>query len=146
MPLASRNAGATWARVVVLAAALGGCGWSGLGKSDDVWKQDPNKVPADYKAELLAYLRTALPDPTSIREAYIAEPALKEFGKENRYAVCVRYNAKNRDGQYAGSKDAVAVYFAGRFNQLVEATRDQCATAAYQPFPELERLTRLDAH
>ena len=68
---------------------------------------------------------------------------LKPFGAESRYAACVRYNARDGEGQYAGSKDRIAVFYAGELNQLIIATPEQCGNAAYQPFPELESLKRL---
>ena len=70
-----------------------------------------------------------------------AEPVLKPFGAESRYAACVRYNARS-EGQYIGSKDRLAVFYSGQLNQLINATPEQCGTAAYQPFPELESLKR----
>jgi len=133
------------------ALALAGCSGGGLGdlpafgKASDAWNVDPNRFPADYRNELLSYLRVQLSDPTNVRAAYVTEPALRTFGTESRYAVCVRYNARNSEGRYQGSQDNIAIYYGGRLNQLREATAEQCGAVAYQPFPELEKLKRLDA-
>jgi hypothetical protein len=57
----------------------------------------------------------------------------------------VRYNARNTDGKYLGSKDGAAIYVAGkldRFLDMPKDVRELCKEAAYLPFPELERLTR----
>jgi hypothetical protein len=130
------------------ALALAGCGgsMSDVSKfgSTDAWKAEPNKFPADYKQDLLNHLRTELIDPTNIRAAFITEPALKPSGNESRYVVCLRYNARNSEGRYEGSKDTLVLFYGGQINQMLEAG-EQCKNAPYQPFPELERLKRLDA-
>jgi hypothetical protein len=101
-----------------------------------------NIEPANYKEETLAFLRTYLNDPTGVRDAAISQPVLKAVSGQTRYAACVRYNAKKSNGEYAGSKDRIAVFVSGRFDTLIETVRDQCKDANYEPFPELERLSR----
>lgn len=104
-------------------------------------------LPENYKAEIIAFMRTYLNDPANVRDAFITEPAMKPIGGRNQYAVCVRYNAKNTDGKYMGSKDAVAVFDRGRFDRMIDqfpkGTANPCAGAAdYKHFPELEALKR----
>jgi len=129
--------------------ALAGCGgvelsgWNVFYKSSDPYKVDPNKYPIEYKNELLKFLRTDLSDPTNIRSAFLSDPALMQFGSENRYAVCLRYNARDGAGQYQGSKDRIAIFYGAQINQIRDATKEECATAVYRPFPELEALKRL---
>jgi len=101
---------------------------------------DPNIVPTNYKQEILDTLMTSLSDPTNVRDAFITEPALQTAGREPRYIVCVRFNARNPSRQYAGSKDLIGVFYGGHLNQLIDPTKDQCVNAAYRPFPELEKL------
>ena len=103
---------------------------------------EPNILPENYKPEILAFLRTYLNDPTKIRGAFISEPALKAAGSDQRYAVCLRFNAKKSSGEYEGSNDRIVYFLAGKLDVMVEAKRDQCGDAAYKPFLELERLTR----
>jgi hypothetical protein len=103
---------------------------------------DPNIPPANYRAEILAFLRTYLNDPTRIRSAVISEPALRSTGRDDRYAVCLRFNARKNDGQYEGVRERIVFFLSGRLDTMVDAKRDQCAGAAYQPFPELEALAR----
>ena len=100
-----------------------------------------NVFPDNYRAEILAYQRSYLNDPTGIRSAAIAQPALRKVGSVERYAVCVRFNAKNAAGAYAGARDHLAIFLAGKLDQM-GPTREQCRDAAYEPFPELERLAR----
>ncbi|MBI3702632.1 MAG: hypothetical protein HY244_01970 [Rhizobiales bacterium] len=119
----------------MVALALAGCGSDG--KKAEI---DPNILPANYKQEIIDTLTHTLDDPTNVREAFISEPVLRPAGKEQRYTVCVRANARNLMRQYAGSKDRIGYFYAGHLNQLVDATKEQCGSAAYKPFPELEKL------
>ena len=48
--------------------------------------------------------------------------------------------ARDASRQYTGSTDRIAYFYGGHLNQLVEATKEQCGNAAYQPFPELEKI------
>jgi hypothetical protein len=100
--------------------------------------------PANYKAELLAFMRTYLNDPTNVREAAISEPIQRNIAGSRRYFLCVRYNARDTSGQYTGVADRAAFYLDGRFDRLIEKAQDFCPAPAqsYAAFPELERLTR----
>lgn len=128
-------------RIGLFAAAmmvLAGCGANDyLGKPKE---PEPNIVPVNYRQEIVDTLRQTLEDITNVRDAYVSEPALVPVGRDQRYAVCVRANSRNSVGQYTGSKDRIGYFFAGRLNQLVEATKEQCGNAAYKPFPELEKI------
>jgi hypothetical protein len=115
---------------------LAGCG----GRVSDT--TTANIEPMNFKEDTLAFLRTYLNDPTGIREASISPPVLKSVGGQTRYAACLRFNAKKSNGEYAGSKERMAVFMSGRFDRLVETVGDRCKDAVYQPFPELERLSR----
>lgn len=124
--------------VAAIAFALAGCAAGDyLGKPKE---PEPNVFPASYKKEIADTLTTTLEDPTNVRDAYASEPALTTVGKEQRYTVCVRANSRDSARQYMGSKDRIAVFFAGHLNQLVDATKEQCGNAAYKPFPELQKL------
>jgi hypothetical protein len=119
----------------IMSLAVAGCA-----STDATKEPDPNIVPANYKQEIIDILTTTLSDPTNVRDAFITEPALGTAGREPRYIVCGRYNARGANRQYMGSKDFIGFFYAGHLNQLVEPTTDQCAKAAYRPFPELEKL------
>jgi hypothetical protein len=58
-----------------------------------------------------------------------------------RYVSCVRFNAKAPGGAYVGVREHLAIFLAGKLDQM-GVTRELCKDAAYEPFPELERLTR----
>jgi hypothetical protein len=138
--------------VLTLAVALAGCGSS---RSREEREARINVYPDNYRADLQAGLHAYVIDPTNIRDAYVSDPAIKPLGAQNRYVACVRYNAKNSDGRYTGSKDVLAIFLSGRFDQFVElqlnpanqssqatAMKELCAQAEYKRFPELEAMTR----
>ena len=100
-----------------------------------------NIFPERYRAEILAYQKSFLNDPTGVRSAAISQPVLRKVGSVERYVVCVRFNAKQPSGGYAGVRDHMAIFLAGKLDQM-GVTRELCKDAAYEPFPELERLAR----
>ena len=131
----------TFARTAMLAIVLAFPGCSSFGgKSSNAPPVEINVMPSNYRAKLVTFLTNHLTNPVGVRDAYISEPKLQPIGTENLYVVCVRYNAKDGYGQYAGTRDHIAIYFAGNLNQYLLATGEQCANAAYQRFPELEAL------
>jgi hypothetical protein len=124
----------------VLCAGVAGC--SSLQPEPAPIVSEPNVLPTNYRPDILAFLRTYLNDPTRIRSASISEPALRSTGRDDRYAVCLRFNARKSNGEYEGVKERIVFFLAGRLDAMTEARRDQCKGADYQPFPELESLTR----
>src|SRR5438477_10047891 len=107
---------------------------------DDAGAANPR--PENYKSDILAMLHVYFRDPTQIRDAAASEPKLLLVGQRNRYVVCLRLNAKKSDGEYAGTKQYLAVFSGGRLDQMVEAKPEDCAGAEYRPFPEAETLSR----
>ncbi len=127
--------------ILVLALTLGGC--------NTEWQQERERselshsvAPASYKTDIIAFMHTYLNDPTGVRDAFVSPPAKRAFDGINRYASCLRYTAKKINGQYASSKDSLVLYRDGRLDRMIDNAREQCKDAQYQPFPELERLTR----
>ena len=132
MPLDSNALATRTARTLLashLAAffwALAGC--SQFGKPEE--KPEPNIYPANYKKDLSAYLRENSDVLVNASTTYISTPALKQFGSESRFFVCLRIDGQN------GRKEKFVVFYAGLINQFVDATSEQCGAAAYQSFPE----------
>jgi hypothetical protein len=140
--------------ILCLAAGLSAC----AGGRYDVLNVSAktNAAPTNAKADILAFLRTYLNDPTNIRDTALTEPLLLRVGTEPRYVVCVRFNAKNANGKFAGVIDTAAVFNAAKLDRFIDLTpdpnasdaairaqlREPCRTAAYRPFPELQQLTR----
>jgi len=139
---------------IALTVALAGCSSGSLREEREA---RINVYPDNYRADLLAALHTYVSDPINIRDAYVSDPTIKPVGRQNRYAACVRFNARNSDGRYTGSRDVVAVFVAGRFDQFVDTStqlglasqanqvtfvKELCGQAEYKRFPELEAMTR----
>lgn len=134
--------------VVALAtASLGGCATE-IGPSSSELKANwdaQNVFPERYRQDLLAFLHTYLNDPSHIRDAGVSQPQLKYIGPGDRYVACVRYNARNTDGKYQGSKDGAATYVSGKLDRFLDTpkeVRELCKDVTFAPFPELEKLTR----
>ena len=128
--------------LVALLLTLAGCSSWWDKKEPPV---DPNLFPTDYKKEILDTMRKSLTVNTNVRDAYLSAPVLTPVGKEQRYTACLRSNSRDITGSYTGAKDRIAYFYGGHLNQLVEATPEQCANAAYVPFPELEHLCEAKA-
>ncbi len=132
---------------LVAAFALGACS-TNVGPSPAELKatwETQNVVPQGYKSDLLAFMRTYLNDPTHIRGAAVSQPQRKFIGPGDRYVVCVRFNARNTDGKYAGSKEGAATFVSGKLDRFIDGPKEAhelCKDAAFAPFPELEKLTR----
>jgi hypothetical protein len=99
-----------------------------------------NVYPEGYKSEVLAYLRNYLNDLTGVRDAGISVPAMRKVGNLERYVSCVRFSART-PGASASGREYLVIFLAGKLDQM-GVTREDCKDAAYQPFPELERLRR----
>ena len=143
-------------------AAMGGCADRYQIELQRKSLEAQNIPPANYKTDLLAFLQTYLNNPEDVRGTALSEPQKLLVIDTERYAACLRYNAKNSAGRYLGLRDHLVVFISGKLDRLIElgrVTRERsgggllggaplqplrefCATAALQPFPELERLRR----
>jgi hypothetical protein len=125
----------------------------------DAIRKAQNIFPANYKADVTAFLRNYLNDPSGIRGAAISTPQLKNLPTGERYIACLHYDAKKTSGQYAGLKTVLIVFISGRLDRFVDPppgrdARDENATArrreireackdvSFSPFPELQNLKR----
>lgn len=126
---------------MAFAIGLAGCDpeWR---RSRELAERQNTTPPISYRSDITAFMRTYLNDPTRIRDAGVSEPALKDFDNASRYVVCVRYSVRKSDGQYAPVKDSLVLFRDGRLDRIVDNAREACKDAAYQPFPQLEQLTR----
>jgi len=68
-----------------------------------------------------------------VRDAFITNPRWTRQGASLHRLRPIQCPWRKR--QYMGSKDFIGFFYAGHLNQLVEPTTDQCAKAAYRPFP-----------
>jgi len=132
-------------RVAALAfsLALTGCNSEWIGARDRAITANTTPPGPSYKAEVVAFMRTYLNDPTGVKDAFISEPALRSLESVDRYSLCLRYTARKGPGQpYAASKDSLVLFREGRLDRIIDAAREACKDAAYQPFRELEQLKR----
>ena len=139
---------AWWRRAGLLAGVallLGACAGHSLSDGGSGGDGGIHAFPDNYKADILAAMHAYVNDPTGIRDASISAPAIKDVpGSGSRYIVCLRFNAKQSNGAYAGEQQIAAMFLAGRFDDFLDpmTSHAPCAGAAYAPFPELERLKR----
>jgi hypothetical protein len=129
--------------LLALGVTMSACASNNYEVSAEVRKAEweaKNVYPQAYRAEILAYLRTYLNDPSGLKEAAISEPVLKPMGLGQRYVSCVRYRAK-AGGDLGSIKDHLVVFVQGKLDAFKEG-KEQCSGATYISFPELETLTR----
>lgn len=144
MPVTPGKLQAKVSRVLVLSFSFALFGCSSEWKAARDLSREINAKPPGptYKADVVAFMHTYLNNPTGVRDAFLSEPALRTFDSVERYTACLRYTARKSDGQYAPSKDSLVIFRDGRLDRIADAAREACKDAAYQPFPELERLGR----
>jgi hypothetical protein len=116
------------------------------GELKAAWESS-NVPPANYKADIIAFMRTYLNDPSNVRNAAVSTPALKTLPGDpgERFISCLRFNAKKSDGVYAGNKTGIVVYGSGKLDRFVDTPKIShavCDNVALEPFPELQQLTR----
>ena len=136
---------AKWAAMLMLPIALAACAGSDDGRSitytDDRGVAD-QPYPNNSRAELLAFMKTYLNNPASVRDAAVAEPVQRTVGGRLRYVSCLRFTPRQSDGSYREPRERAILYVNARLDRLVEDAAEVCAGAVYAPFPELEKLTR----
>jgi hypothetical protein len=98
--------------------------------------------PANYKTEILAFLKTYLNNPVGVHEAVIAEPVQRTVGGRPRYVSCLRFAERQSDGTYREARERAVLFVDGRLDRIIPNGAEECAGAAYVGFPELEKLTR----
>jgi hypothetical protein len=144
--------------ILLIGVAASGCADRYAIETERKMLEAQNVRPANYKPDLLAFMRSYLNNPENVRNAAMSEPQKLMVIDLERYASCLRYNAKDNTGRYTGLRDRLAVFISGKFDRLIELSpaergagagsetyrllREYCASASYQPFPELEQLRR----
>ena len=133
------------AAILLLPLMVAACAGSDDGKSitytNDRGVGD-QPFPANYRPELLAFLKTYLTNPVGVHDAALAEPVQHTVGGRLRYVSCLRYNPRDSNGSYPGVRERAVVYVDARLDRMLENAGDVCAGAVYAPFPEMEKMTR----
>jgi hypothetical protein len=136
---------AKFAGVLLLPILLAACASSDESKpitfTDDRGVSD-QPFPQDYRAEILAFMRTYLNNPVGVHDAAMAAPVQRTLGRRLRYVSCLRFTPRESDGSYGQPRERAIVYVDGRLDRVVENAGESCAGATYAPFPELEKMTR----
>jgi hypothetical protein len=129
----------------MLPIALAACAGSNDGRSitytDDRGVAD-QPYPDNYRAEILAFMRTYLNDPRGLRDAAMAEPVQRTVGGRLRYVSCLRFTPRESDGSYRELRERAVLFVDRRLDRVVEDASEICAGAVYVPFAELGKLTR----
>lgn len=129
---------------MLLPIALAGCLGSEDGRTTSFMEDGSatQRYPDNYRAELLAFMRTYLNNPVGVRNAEMAEPVQRTVGGRVRYVSCLRFYPRESDGTYRETRERAVLYVNGRLDRLVENAGEVCAGAVYAPFPELEKMVR----
>lgn len=134
-----------WAAILLLPIALAACAGSDDGRS--ITYTDDRGVanqpfPDNYRAEILAFMKTYLNNPVGVHDAAMADPVQRTVGGRLRYVSCLRFTPRESDGSYREVRERAILYVNGRLDRVVENASDSCAGAVYAPFPDMEKLTR----
>jgi hypothetical protein len=133
------------AAILLLPIALAACAGSEDGRSitytDDRGVAD-QPYPNNYRAEVLAFMKSYLNNPAGVHDAAMADPVQRTVGGRLRYVSCLRFTPREADGSYGELRERAILYVNGRLDRMVENASDTCAGAVYAPFAEMEKLTR----
>jgi len=133
------------AAILLLPIALAACASSDESKSitftDDRGVAN-QPFPSNYRAEILAFMKTYLNNPAGVRDAAIAEPVQRTIGGRLRYVSCLRFAARESDGSYREPRERAVLFVDSRLDRVIENASEPCAGLAYAPFPDLEKMTR----
>jgi hypothetical protein len=130
--------------VLILPIALAACAGGDESRSlfGDNSKDPPQYAPTNYRAELLAFLKTYLNNPVGVRDAALGEPVTRDINGKTRYITCLRFSARESDGSYREPRERAVVFLSGRLDRMIEKGGELCAGVAMSPFPEMEKMTR----
>ncbi len=134
-----------WPVLALIAGLLAGCSGDSKvldyitpGKVPDAPVLEPGLFPANYKTAILDYMRATLT--TRVRDAFIAQPALKQMDKVPQYVTCVRYSPLDVKNQPTGTETKLAIFLGGQLMQYLPGDPQVCTGLTYQRFPELDSL------
>ena len=134
------------AAILLLPIALAACAGSDDGQGMPPITDDRGGAnqpfPDNYRAEMLAFMKTYLNNPVGVHDAAMAEPVQRTVGGRLRYVSCLRFTPRESDGSYREPRERAILYVDGRLDRVVENAGETCAGAVYAPFPDLEKMTR----
>ena len=94
--------------ILLLPIALAAC--AGSDESKSITYTDDRGVanqpyPTNYRAEILAFMKTYLNNPVGVREAVMAEPVQRTVGGRLRYVSCLRFATRDSGGAYREQRE-----------------------------------------
>lgn len=123
-------------RLVFAATALLALPWLGACQSDQQATAAAAPSPPDAKAMILHSKAMLWKDPDSIKSASITAPRRH---LNFMWHVCVKANARNGFGAYAGEKDMlIGLYDDGKLPAVLMSDGTGYCDYPHEPFPELE--------
>jgi hypothetical protein len=136
---------AKFAAILLLPFALAACAGSDesrpISYTNDRGVSD-QPFPNNYRAEILAFMRTYLNNPAGVHDGAMAEPVQRTVGGRLRYVSCVRFTPRESDGSYGQMRERAILYVDGRLDRVIENASEPCAGAAYAAFPALGNMSR----
>ena len=126
---------------ILLAACAGSDDGRSISYTDDRGVAN-QPYPNNYRNEILAFMKTYLSNPAGVHDALMADPVQRVVGGRLRYVSCLRFTPRETDGSYREPRERAVLYVDGRLDRVVENAGEPCAGAAYQAFPELEKMSR----
>jgi hypothetical protein len=131
--------------ILLLPIALAAC--AGSDESRSITYTDDRGVanqpyPTNYRAEILAFMKTYLNNPVGVRDAVMAEPVQRTVGGRLRYVSCLRFAARDSGGSYQEARVRALLFVDGRLDRVIENAGEPCAGVVYAPFAELEKMVR----
>lgn len=126
---------------VMLAACAGSDEARGISYTEDRGVAN-QPFPNNYKSEILSFMKTYLNNPVGVRDAAMAEPVQRVVGGRLRYVSCLRFTARDMEGNYREPRERAIQFVDGRLDRIIENASETCAGAVYGPFPELQAMTR----
>lgn len=127
---------------MLLPLVLAACQSDDTGSSFLPTDDKPQPFPANYRAEILAFMHTYLNNPVGVRDAVMAEPVQRTVGGRTRYVACLRFSERQSDGSYREPRERGILFVGGRLDRMLPSASDECAGAVYAAFPELEKMQR----
>ncbi len=131
--------------ILMLPILLAGCASGDEARSFSLFgdsKDTPQSFPSNYRAELLAFMKTYLNNPVGVHDAVMAEPVMRDINGKMRYISCLRYSARESDSSYREPRERAVLFVNGRLDRMIEKGGELCAGATFAPFPELEKMVR----
>src|SRR5260370_4492443 len=118
---------ATRAAILMLPIALTACAGSDEGRSiayTDDRGVASQPYPDNYRAELLAFMKTYLNDPRGVHDAAMAEPVQRTLGGRLRHVSCLRFTPRESAGGYRGLREHAVLSVNGRLRRVGEDAPD----------------------